>query len=99
MFELNKDLKICQCSNKEGLYLKRMMDPSQFYGEWNWCHDGVSRNCELILNDQRGGQSGGSPQTYWYLNPNYTVMIGRLNRDDEHIFKVVDDNTLEIIKP
>jgi len=87
------------CLTHAFTFIKKIMHPSQLVGEWSWCHDGVNRECELILNDRRGGQSGGSPNTYWYIQPDHKIFIGRLNQDDRHIFKIVDDNTLEIVEP
>ena len=75
------------------------MDKEQILGEWSWCHNGVNRECELIFREGGTGQSGGSPSTHWYFQDNYTLFIGRLNPGDRHIFKIVDENTLEIIEP
>ena len=62
--------------------IKRMPDPLQFIGEWNWCHDGDNKTDYLKLNDKRVGESGGSRSTYWYIMPDYKIYIGRTSVND-----------------
>jgi hypothetical protein len=88
----------CEQVNQKNGCIVRMPDPDQLVGEWDWKHDGVNRSADLVLNDRRGGNSSGN-QTYWYIMADYKVYIGRTGADDKHIFKIVNNYTMELVEP
>jgi hypothetical protein len=52
-----------------------------------------------VLYDDRTIKNDGSDKGEWRIEPDGHIYIGRLYPSDAHWFRIVDENTLEIIDP